>query len=289
VFSRYLSRILVPLIFFAVGAVTPLFAQELPVASPPPPQVAPTPAGATTLGTKADEAVVPTGTRFPLMLRNGINTRTAKAGDSVYFETLYPIAVHNRIAIPMGTFVRGRILEAKRPGRIQGRGEFRIALEQMTYPNGYTIDLLAMPSSVDRNGQEGVDSEGKIKGPSSKGRDAATVLVAAGGGAYIGAAAGGILNEAPGRGALIGAGAGAVADLIAVLLTRGPEAELPRGTTLDVAFDRPLVLDADHLPANDPGKLSQPLAPATTQRETHRRERGPIRTRPGLPFPFFRF
>jgi type IV secretion system protein VirB10 len=91
------------------------------------------------------------------MLRNGINTHTAKARDSVYFEPAYPIAVNNKIAIPLGTFVRGQILEAKRPGRIKGRGEFRIALEQVIYPNGYTIDLRATPSSVDRDGQEGAD------------------------------------------------------------------------------------------------------------------------------------
>ena len=197
-----------------------------------------------------DQVAVPTGTRLPLLLRNGINTRTAKAGDSVYFETAYPIAVNNKIAIRLGTFVRGQILEAKRPGRIKGRGEFRIALEQMTYPNGYTIELRATPNSVDRNGQEGVDREGKIKGPSSKGRDTATVLVASGGGAYMGALAGGIVNDAPGPGALIGGGAAGIGALIAILATRGPEAELPRGTAIDVTFDRPLVLDAAYLPAN---------------------------------------
>jgi len=198
----------------------------------------------------AEKLVVPTSTRLPLILRNGINTRTAKAGDSVYFETMYPIAVKNRMAIPMGSFVRGEILEAKRPGRIKGRGEFRIALEQMTFPNGYTIEFSAIPSSVDRNGQEGVDSEGRIKGPSSKGRDVATVLVATAGGAYIGSLVGAVVNDAPGRGALIGGGAAGIGALIAVLATRGPEAELPRGTTMDVTFDRPLILDAAYLPAS---------------------------------------
>jgi hypothetical protein len=250
VLSRFSIRILVPSIFFAISAMTPLFAQELPPASPAPPQVAPSPVVATTPAPKSDQVVVPLGTRLPLLLRNGVNTRTAKPGDSVYFETAYPIAVNNKIAIPMGTFVRGQILEAKRPGRIKGRGEFRIALEQMTYPNGYTIELRATPSSVDRDGQEGVDSEGKIKGPSSKGRDTATVLLATGGGAYIGAIAGGIANDAPGRGALIGGGVAGVGALIAILATRGPEAELPRGTAVDVTFDRPLILDAAYLPAN---------------------------------------
>src|SRR5256886_2214031 len=119
---------------------------------------------------------VPIGTRLPLLLRNGINTRTAKAGDSVYFETAYPIARNNRIVIPMGSFVRGQILEAKRPGRIRGRGEFRIALEQMTLSNGYTIELRATPSSVDRDGKEGVTPEGVVTGPGVVDKDVNTVL-----------------------------------------------------------------------------------------------------------------
>ncbi len=257
--SPFLKRILISSVLTAVGVITPLFGQEVPPASSVLPQVAATPASAPAPVAKTDQIVVPTGTRLPLLLRNGVNTRTAKLGDSVYFETAYPIAVNNRMAIPLGTFVRGQILEAKRPGRIKGRGEFRIALEQMTYPNGYTIDFRATPSSVDRDGQEGVDSEGKIKGPSSKGRDVATVLVATGGGAYIGALAGGIANGAPGRGALIGGGAGGIGSLIAILATRGPEAELPRGTAMDVTFDRPLILDVAYLSGNG-GAGSDPLA-----------------------------
>jgi hypothetical protein len=253
------TRIIIFALFLAAARTAPLLAQEVPPTTSTPPPVAGTPVVASAPAPKSDQVVVPVGTRLPLLLRNGLNTRTAKAGDSVYFETAYPIAINNKIAIPMGTFVRGQILEAKRPGRIKGRGEFRIALEQMTYPNGYTIALLATPSSVDRDGQEGVDSEGKIKGPSSKGRDVATVLVATGGGAYIGTLAGGITNDAPGRGALIGGGIAGVGALIAILATRGPEAELPRGTGVDVTFDRPLILDSAYLPANG-GAGSDPLA-----------------------------
>jgi hypothetical protein len=245
------------LVFSAARAS--LFAQQPPAGPPSGP--APASQAAANFSSPApnsDQVVVPAGTRLPLLLRNGINTRTAKVGDSVYFETAYPIAVNNKIAIPMGTFARGQILEAKRPGRIKGRGEFSIALEQMTYPNGYTIELRATPSSVDRDGQEGVDHQGRIKGPSSKGRDTATVLVASGGGAYIGALAGRIANDVPGRGALIGGGAAGIGALIVILATRGPEAELPRGTAMDVTFDRPLILDAAYLLANA-GAGSDPL------------------------------
>ena len=223
------------------------------------------------------------------MLRNGINTRTAKAGDSVYFETAYPIARNNCIVIPMGSFVRGQILEAKRPGRIRGRGEFRIALEQMTLPNGYTIELKATPSSVDRDGKEGVTPEGVVTGPDAVDKDVKTVLLATAIGGPVGGYAS-LLAGSPSRASLvIGHGAGAAAGLLAVLLTRGPEAELPRGTTLDVVLDHALLLDAEHLPPNDPGKLSQPLVPVVSHQEPRRRERAPRRTMAGFPFPLFRF
>lgn len=271
-FPRLPTRLIIFTLLVSSAAATNLPAQEpstsssagaAPVTQPTANSADPAP--------DSGQVAVPTGTRLPLLLRNGINTRTAKAGDSVYFETAYPIAVNNKIAIPLGTFVRGKILEAKRPGRIKGRGEFRIALEQMTYPNGYTIDLRATPTSVDRDGQEGVDLEGKIKGPSSKGRDTAMVLVASGGGAYIGALAGGIVNDAPGPGALIGGGAAEIGALIAILATRGPEAELPRGTAIDVIFDRPLILDAAYLPANAGAGLD-PLARIAPPAADKRRE-----------------
>ncbi|MDP9055541.1 MAG: hypothetical protein M3N93_14760, partial [Acidobacteriota bacterium] len=47
-----------------------------------------------------------------------------------------------------------------------------------------------------------------------------------------------------GMGAGIGAAAGAVAGLAGVLLTRGPEAVLAKGTTIEMVLDRPLVFAA---------------------------------------------
>jgi hypothetical protein len=286
--SHFPRRTIASSIFLAAAAMTPLFAQEAPPAPSVPLPVGDGPVNAPTPTPKSDPIAVPTGTRLPLMLRNGINTRTAKAGDSVYFETAYPIAQNNRIVIPMGSFVRGTILEAKRPGLIKGRGQFRLALQELTFPNGYVVSLAATPSSADRGGREGVDSEGRIIGPSGSGNDKMLILTTTGTGAYIGVLSGAVVGS-PVRGALIGGGAGAAAGLTAILLTRGPEAELPRGTMLDVVFDHALLLDADHLPANDPGKLSQPLVPIVSQQETHRHERYPRRTLPGLPFPFLRF
>jgi type IV secretion system protein VirB10 len=183
----------------------------------------------------------------------------------------------------MGSFMRGEILEAKRPGRIKGRGELRIALDQLTFPNGYTITLLASPSSVDPNTGAGVDSARKIVGGSSALRDTTAVLGTTAAGAYIGSVAGAVSNDAPGRGALIGGGVGGLGALIAVLATRGPEAELPRGTMLDVIFDRPLILDPAYLPATGGPGIDPQLRYPTVPLDARQGHREPQRRHVGLP------
>src|ERR1700747_3368293 len=123
----------------------------------------------------SDKVTVPAGTRVAVVLENGISTRSAKAGDSLYFRTSFPITQNNRVVIPVGSYLRGELLESKRPGRIKGRGEFRMKLDTLIFPNGYTVDLNATPRSADTGGKETMDSEGKVTGESGKGRDATTV------------------------------------------------------------------------------------------------------------------
>jgi hypothetical protein len=52
---------------------------------------------------------------------------------------------------------------------------------------------------------------------------------------------------------------------MAVLLTRGPELELPRGTTLDVVIDRAVCLDASFITFTDPGHASTLPGPANRE------------------------
>ncbi|MGB6431088.1 MAG: hypothetical protein WBF06_10915 [Candidatus Acidiferrales bacterium] len=200
--------------------------------------------------------IVPTGTRLPLVLHNAITTRNAQPGDPVYLETLFPIVQNDKILIPAGTYVQGEILEAKRPGRVKGRGELRLRLTSMILPNGYTVSFIAVPNNAGTGGNESVDKEGTIKGDTNKAGDAGTVITDTG----VGTAIGGIAGRS-GEGAGIGAGVGLAAGLITVLLTRGPELELPRGTTLDVVLDRDLRLDPNKINFTDPGKASTLAGP----------------------------
>ena len=204
-------------------------------------------------GAKADQEryVVPSGTRLPLILHNAVTTRNAKPGDPVYLETLFPIVIDNRILIPAGSYVQGEIQESKRPGKVKGTGEIRMRLNSMILPNGYVVDFNAIPTNAGTGGNEATDSEGKIHGDTDKGGDVGTIAKSTG----IGAGVGGIATQSA-KGAGIGAGAGAAVGLAAVLLTRGPELELPRGTTVDVVLDRTVYLDASRVNFTDPGRPS---------------------------------
>jgi hypothetical protein len=230
------------------------FAQqpEGPQTSAPPP-VAPAPQLAQRADS-SDRILIPAGTRIGVVLENGISTRSAKPGDSIYLQTSFPITQNNRIVIPVGSYLRGELIDSKRPGRVKGKGEFRLRLNTLILPNGYTVNLNAAPRSADSGGKETMDAEGKVTGPGGKGKDATTIAETTATGAGIGAIAG----RAKGLG--IGAGIGAAAGLAAVLLTRGPEAELPRGSTLDVVLERELSLDASQIQYTNLGQ-AQPITP----------------------------
>ena len=232
-----------------------IFAQEPagPQTSPPA-AVAPPPA-APERNSSGERIRVPAGTHVAVVLENGISTRSAKAGDSLYFRTSFPITENNRIVVPVGSYLRGELVESKRPGRIRGRGEFRLRLNTLIFPNGYTVDLKAAPRSADTGGNETMDSEGKVTGPSGKGKDAETVATTTATGAGIGAIAG----RAKGLG--IGAGIGALGGLAAVLLTRGPDAELPRGSALDIVFEHELALDSNQIQFTHVGQASPIVEP----------------------------
>jgi hypothetical protein len=215
------------------------------------------PVSATTPGPKVE---VPSGTRIPLVLHNGISTHSAKVGDPVYFETLFPIMIDGRVAIPAGSYVSGEVTETKRAGRVKGRAELMIKLNTLILTNGYMVNLNAVPHNAGTGGGETVDNEGKVIGDSSKASDVGTIAKTTAAGAGIG----GIATRT-GEGAGIGAGVGAAAGLMAVLLTRGPDAELPRGTTVDVVLNRPVILDSEKDQFTGPGQASTLAGPSSRE------------------------
>ena len=183
------------------------------------------------------------GTKIPVSMINSISTKTAQDGEKVYLETVFPILSAGRVVIPPGSYVSGTVTNVKRPGRIKGRGEFYLRFDAITLPNGVTRDFRANIASLDGRASEELDkTEGKIRGEGDKTGDALKVgevtMIGTGIGTLAGQAAGSLA-----KGSLIGAGVGAAAGLAMILLTRGPDAVLAKGTTLEMVLERPLQFD----------------------------------------------
>jgi hypothetical protein len=192
------------------------------------------------LAVAAAAAEIPKGAHVLLRMMNSINTRTAQPGDYVYLHTATPISVDGQIVAPVNSYVQGVVTQSKRSGRVAGRAELGIRLETITLPGGKVFKFSPHLTEVDsdESGQKVEARENTIKQGPGHGKDAKQIAILAGSGAAIGG-----LADRGWKGAGIGAGVGSGVGLATVLLTRGKEVDLRQGTTLDVAFDRAVVLE----------------------------------------------
>jgi type IV secretion system protein VirB10 len=190
---------------------------------------------------RTGELVVPAGTRVPVILKNSVSTKNARVGDSVYAQTNFPVAINNRMLIPAGTYVQGRISNIKRAGRVKGRAEVLFHFTTLVFPSGYTVNLPGAVDKADTETARTVDPEGTIRREGEKGRDIGTIASTGATGAVIGGATAG------GKGAGIGAGVGGATGLLISMLSRGSDVRLEPGTTIEMVLQRDLVLDASRV------------------------------------------
>jgi type IV secretion system protein VirB10 len=144
----------------------------------------------------------------------------------------------------------------------------------LIFPNGSVVSI---PGAVDSlPGSNGPtvkkDSEGTIEQPGSKGKDVGTIATAAATGAGLGGIIG-AASDHPGAGVGYGAAAGAVGGILYTLFTRGNDVVLPEGDTIEMIFQRPLMLQEANLSGPEvagyvpTGQQQQPMAkPGRNQR-----------------------
>jgi type IV secretion system protein VirB10 len=177
---------------------------------------------------------IPAGTKIPLSLKQAISTKNAREGDAVYAETAFPFVVDNRVIVPAGSYIQGRIAHVERAGRVKGRAEILMHFTSMIYPSGYTVML---PGSVENtpgaDNKSVKDSEGTIQQDKDTGKKIEE-------GAKGGVSGG--LN-----GARVGAAAGAAVGIGWALLKRGNDVKLDVGTSIEMEIQRPITVDASRI------------------------------------------
>lgn len=146
----------------------------------------------------ADAVTMPSGTELIVRLQNSFSSATAANGE--HFDAVLDedIQVNGKTIVPRGADVSGHVVAARRSGHLQDPGYLRLALDSVTV-NGKEVPVET--STI------------FMEGSSHKKRDWAMIGGGAGGGALIGALAGG------GKGALIGSAIGAGAGTTAAYAT----------------------------------------------------------------------
>jgi type IV secretion system protein VirB10 len=211
-------------------------AEVTPIPTPNPPTAASDP----------NVVTIPAGTKIPLTLVQAISTKNAREGDAVYATTSFPFVADNRVVIPAGSYIQGKISRTSRAGHGHGRAEILMHFTSIIYPSGYTVMLGGSIENTPGADNKGVkDSEGTIQQDKETGKK---VEDAARNGAY-GGAIGGIGGGLGGGlgGAQIGAGAGAVAGIAWALLKRGADVKLEVGTSIEMEIQRAITVDATRI------------------------------------------
>ena len=215
--------------------------------------------------------VLPPGTHVLLVLKNAISSKTARQGDAVYLQTSFPVVQDGRVAIPAGTYVQGVIDSAKRSGRVKGRAEVQMHFTRLVYPNGYMVNMASNLGGSDSSDAQRVeDKEGTVKAEGTKGRDAAGIATATGGGALAGG-----LSQGSWGGAGIGAGIGAGVGILTTLLTRGNEVRFESGSTVDMVVQRSIEIDMSRV-AGDASQIPPPPQRVIIQQQGNQQQQVPV-------------
>jgi hypothetical protein len=213
--------------------------------SPDQPQILQTMAPQVATTTTPSTVTIPAGTRVLMVLKSPLHTTSGTAGSGLYLETIYPVVQGNGVVIPAHSLVQGVVEANERPGHLKRTSEFRFRFTTLIFPNNLVVPINGVLQSIPGARNIRTRGDDKTLEPVNQTEKVITPTAASAvGGAIIGA------HRGFGIGLFPGAGLGAALGLGAVLLKRGDEINLPRGTSVEMVLQFPFSLEQSQLAAN---------------------------------------
>ncbi|MGH9803874.1 MAG: hypothetical protein ACRD4D_01785 [Candidatus Acidiferrales bacterium] len=155
---------------------------------------------------RGEPVVIPAGTQLTVTLSTGVSSKNNEGGDSFEGTLEEPVVVGDRVVIPAGADVEGKVAYAVPSGRLKQRAEIWLTLTEVNV-DGTWYDVATT-------------NAGRKEGSKAK-RDILFIGGGAGAGALIGGLTGG------GKGAAIGAGIGAGGGTAGAALTGQRDIHFP--------------------------------------------------------------
>jgi hypothetical protein len=174
------------------------------------------------------------GTLLHVKMLQQLSTSTTDPGTKFTAEIMQPITNHDRVIIPIGSILGGRVTAVHEGHRISGAASLHLEPDSITLPDGtkYIIHAQLIDTTLSNFN---VDREGTLKRRDRVKETLAVSALATGSGAAAGALIGG------GVGAVVGAGIGAGASTV-MWLKQERQATLQDGSRLVFSLTTPLIL-----------------------------------------------
>jgi hypothetical protein len=193
---------------------------------------------------------IPAGVQFALVLTDPISSKTMHRGNQINAETTAPVTVGDRVLIPSGTFLQGKIDKLTRDG---SRAEILLNSATVIFPDGYVANVVG-PLNIES------DEGTAWRDPSSRAKVGAFIAPAAGLGigTLIGVAAhttrsvtlgGTTLTSSSLKGVAIGSSVGFAAGIAIslALLLNGRHFFVDVGSPMETTLPQPLTLSANRV------------------------------------------
>jgi hypothetical protein len=202
---------------------------------------------------------VPYGTGLAVRLTETLSSDLNQPGDTFLANLAAPIVIGDRVIVPEGAGVTGRIVAARNARHFSGRSALVIEVTGLDF-NGRSYELRS--------------SQYSKQGASRNAYAAAAITTGTGVGAVIGAVLG------RGRGAAIGAVLGAAAGTGVQAVTKSAPAELSAESTLRLRLEAPLKV----IPSAAAQRVQSPTPPFL-QEPLSSDDRPALKRRSGNPLP----